>query len=188
MPTRREFLKTTIIAGTVFALFRGSEGKIWAYAQSPKLRKFVAPLPGLGPGGIPVRHADAPTRLARSGFLRIQRPAVYAADASRPPEGHHPVGLCRYGHEQDRLPGPHRLSRSAASRWSFACTTTCPHKHILPVDTSLTGSEEGMPVEPDVLASPWRYSALDHGWRTLCLVHPYRHGGRDGRFRGPQLP
>src|SRR3954462_4917796 len=54
MPTRREFLKTTIIAGTVFALFRGSEGKIWAYAQSPKLRKFVAPLPGLGPDGIPV--------------------------------------------------------------------------------------------------------------------------------------
>src|SRR4051795_6648006 len=54
MPTRREFLKTTIIAGTVYALFRGSEGKIWAYAQSPKLRKFVAPLPGLGPNGIPV--------------------------------------------------------------------------------------------------------------------------------------
>ena len=54
MPTRREFLKTTIVAGTAFALFRGSEGKIWAYAQSPTLRKFVAPLPGLGPNGIPV--------------------------------------------------------------------------------------------------------------------------------------
>ena len=57
MPNRREFLKTTIIAGTVFALFRGSEGKIWAYAQSPRLRKFVAPLPGLGPDGIPVATA-----------------------------------------------------------------------------------------------------------------------------------
>ena len=57
MPTRREFLKTTIVAGTAFALFRGSEGKIWAYAQSPKLRKFVAPLPGLGPNGIPVATA-----------------------------------------------------------------------------------------------------------------------------------
>jgi len=54
MPTRREFLKTSLVAGTALALFRGSEGKIWAYAQSPKLRKFVAPLPGLGPTGIPV--------------------------------------------------------------------------------------------------------------------------------------
>src|SRR5206468_2311820 len=54
MPSRREFLKTTIIAGTAIALFRGSEGKTWAYAQSPNLRKFVAPLPGLGPKGIPV--------------------------------------------------------------------------------------------------------------------------------------
>ena len=69
MPTRREFLKTTIVAGTAFALFRGSEGKIWAYAQSPKLRKFVAPLPGLGPNGIPVARPQAPTGLAGRGFL-----------------------------------------------------------------------------------------------------------------------
>ena len=57
MPTRREFIKTTIIAGTAVALFRCGEGKIWAYAQSPKLRKFVAPLPGLG-SGIPVANAS----------------------------------------------------------------------------------------------------------------------------------
>src|ERR1700730_10704846 len=59
MPTRREFLKTTLVAGTAMALFRGSEGKVWAFAQSPRLRKFVAPLPGLGSSGIPVANAGS---------------------------------------------------------------------------------------------------------------------------------
>src|ERR1700730_16938040 len=56
MFTRREFLKTSVVAGTAVALFKGSEGKIWAFSQSPLLRKFVAPLPGLGPKCFKVNH------------------------------------------------------------------------------------------------------------------------------------
>src|SRR5215472_14618720 len=71
MPTRREFLKTTVVAGTALALFRGIEGKIWAYAQSPTLRKFVAPLPGLGTGGIPVASATTNSAWPGADFYEL---------------------------------------------------------------------------------------------------------------------
>jgi spore coat protein A len=65
MPTRREFLKATGIAGAgliLYGKFGAQRG--WAFAQSPGLRKFrdlagnQIPLRGLGPGGIPVAVPD----------------------------------------------------------------------------------------------------------------------------------
>src|SRR5436309_650219 len=70
MPTRRDFIKTTVIAGTAIALFRCGEGKVWAYSQSPKLRKFVAPLPGLG-AGIPVASATTNSTYPNADFYAI---------------------------------------------------------------------------------------------------------------------
>ena len=65
MSTRREFLKTTGIAGAGLILY-GNFGaqRAWALAQSPGLRKFQdlagnpISLRGLGPGGIPVAVPD----------------------------------------------------------------------------------------------------------------------------------
>jgi spore coat protein A, manganese oxidase len=65
MPTRREFLKATGIAGAGLILY-GKFGaqSAWAFVQSPGLRKFrdlsgnPIPLLGLGPGGIPVALPD----------------------------------------------------------------------------------------------------------------------------------
>ena len=71
MPTRREFIKTTIVAGTAVALFRMQEGKVWAFSQSPTLRKFVAPLPGLGPNGIPIANATTNSAYPGADFYTL---------------------------------------------------------------------------------------------------------------------
>ena len=144
MPTRREFIKTTIIAGTAVALFRCAEGKVWAFAQSPKLRKFVAPLPGLGTG-IPL--ANATTNSAYPGA------DVYTLSAHQYQQQMHPD-----------LPGPTHLwgyvdqttNKSAylgpiivAQRGKpvvIRMTNNLPPTHILPVDTSIMGAEPGVPV------------------------------------------
>lgn len=47
---RRQFLKTGAMVGV--GLF--ARRPAYAYAQSPPLKKFIQPLPGLGPSGIPV--------------------------------------------------------------------------------------------------------------------------------------
>src|SRR5271167_3713836 len=73
MFTRREFIKTTALAGTGLALFKGSEGTAWAFSQSPLLRKFISPLPGLGPNGVPVANAQ---KIAFLGASLYQLAAV----------------------------------------------------------------------------------------------------------------
>ena len=52
MSTRRNFLKMATMAGSSALLMRGLA---WPFAQSPtQIRKFIVPLQGLGPTGIPV--------------------------------------------------------------------------------------------------------------------------------------
>lgn len=52
MQSRREFLKTTAVAGAGLALLPRMS---WAFSQSPTgLAKFIQALPGLGPTGVPV--------------------------------------------------------------------------------------------------------------------------------------
>src|SRR5437870_5624535 len=59
MQSRRTFIKSTAVAGAGLALFRGTA---WPYGQSPTgLRKFIQPLPGLGPTGLPVATPDTTT-------------------------------------------------------------------------------------------------------------------------------
>jgi hypothetical protein len=59
--TRRQFLKGCALFG-IGASLPLKFGKAWPYAQSPTgLRKFIQPLPGLGPTGIPVASPDTAT-------------------------------------------------------------------------------------------------------------------------------
>jgi len=169
MPTRREFLKTTVVAGTAIALFKGSEGKIWAFSQSPALRKFVAPLPGLGPSGIPVA---SPTTGPYPGV------DFYHFSAQQFEQQMHPD-----------LPSPTRL-------WGYVDLTTnapaysgplivaqrgkpvvirmqndLPPQHILPVDTTLMGCEPGVPENRMCLHlhggnTPWTSDGTPYSWYT----------------------
>ncbi len=69
MQTRRDFLKTTALAGASLALFRG---KTLGFSQSPtNLRKFIQPLPRFGPEGIPLATPNT-TKFPGSDYYEIE--------------------------------------------------------------------------------------------------------------------
>jgi spore coat protein A, manganese oxidase len=144
MPTRREFLKTTIVAGTAFALFRGSEGKIWAYAQSPKLRKFVAPLPGLGPNGIPVANPTTNSAYPGADFYQL---SAQQFTQQLHPDLPNPTHLWGYVDTTTNKPG-YLGPVIVAQRGKpvvIRMQNNLPPTHILPVDTTIMGAEPGVP-------------------------------------------
>ncbi len=140
MSTRREFLKTTIVAGTAVALFRLGERVVWAYSQSPQLRKFVAPLPGLGPNGIPI--ASATTNSAYPG-ADVYQLAVQQYEQQMHPDLPNPTRLWGYvdltTNKQAYL-GPVIVSQRGKPV-VIRLQNKLPTTHILPVDTSLDGAD-----------------------------------------------
>jgi len=170
MPTRREFLKTTIVAGTAFALFRGSEGKIWAYAQSPKLRKFVAPLPGLGPDGIPVATAGSNEAWPDADFYEL---SAQQYTQKMHPDLPNPTKLWGYvdmATNKTGYLGPLIIAQRGKPV-VVRMHNKLPDKHILPVDKSLMGSEEGIPENRCVVhlhggLVPWTMDGGPYAWFT----------------------
>jgi spore coat protein A, manganese oxidase len=144
MPTRREFLKTTFMAGTAIALFKGSEGKIWAFAQSPTLRKFIAPLPGLGPGGIPIANATANSAYPGADFYQL---VAQEFEQQMHPDLPNPTRLWGYVDMTTNNTG--YLGPAIVAQRGKAVVirmnNDLPPQHILPVDTSLMGAEPGVP-------------------------------------------
>ncbi len=60
MLNRRQFLAYTLAAGAALGVpWYFTTGEVFAFYQSTRLRKFVQPLRGVGPGGIPVAAPDA---------------------------------------------------------------------------------------------------------------------------------
>jgi spore coat protein A len=170
MPTRREFLKTTIVAGTALALFRGSEGKIWAYAQSPKLRKFVAPLPGLGPDGIPV--AAPTTNAAWPGADFYELSAQQFTQQMHPdlPNPTHLWGYVDMATNKSGYLGP-LIVAQRGKPVVIRMHNNLPNKHLLPLDTTLMGAEEGVPVNRLSLHLhggfvPWTMDGGPYAWFT----------------------
>jgi spore coat protein A len=145
MPTRREFLKTSLVAGTALALFRGSEGKIWAYAQSPTLRKFVAPLPGLGPQGIPVATPATSGDWPDADFYQL---SAQQFTQQMHPDLPNPTHLWGYVDTATGKPaylGPIIVAQRGKPV-VLRLQNNLPSTHILPVDTTLMGAEPGVPV------------------------------------------
>ncbi len=144
MPTRREFLKTTLVAGTALALFRGSEGQVWAFAQSPTLRKFIAPLPGLGPKGIPIANATSNPAYPDADFYQL---AAQEFEQQMHPDLPNPTRLWGYVDlttNNTGYLGPIIVAQRGKPV-VLRMDNDLPPQHILPVDTSLMGAEPGVP-------------------------------------------
>lgn len=144
MFTRREFLKTSVVAGTAIALFRGSEGKIWAFSQSPTLRKFVAPLPGLGPNGIPVANATTNSAYPGADFYQL---SAQQFEQQMHPDLPGPTRLWGYVDMTTNKPGylgPVIISQRGKPV-VIRMKNNLPPQHILPVDKTLMGAEPGVP-------------------------------------------
>ena len=186
MPTRREFLKTTIVAGTALALFRGSEGKIWAYSQSPKLRKFVAPLPGLGPNGIPI--ATPGTNDAWQGADFYELSAQQYTQQMHPdlPNPTHLWGYVDMATNKTGYLGPLILAQRGKPV-VIRMHNNLPSTHILPVDTTIPGSEASVPVNRCVVHLhggyvPWTMDGGPFAWFTPSGVAGVSDGNSGPSF------
>jgi spore coat protein A, manganese oxidase len=153
MPTRRDFIKATGIAG-VGLIVCGKFGvqRAWAFAQSPGLRKFrdlsgnPMPLRGLGPGGIPVAVPDTTT-------APVTRAIHYTMDMHQFADRLHPdlpnlttlwgfnpvnalgtSGAVRPAH----LGGVIVAQKGVPIQVTFR--NNLPPTHIIPVDTSIEGA------------------------------------------------
>jgi spore coat protein A len=154
MPTRREFLKATGIAGAGLILY-GKFGaqSAWAFAQSPGLRKFRdlagTPIPfrGLGPGGIPVAVPDG-TAAPVTGATHYTMDIGQFGDRLHPDL---PNLTTLWGFNPANALGingavtPAHLGGVIVAQKGMPIQITfrnnLPPTHIIPVDTTLMGAE-----------------------------------------------
>jgi spore coat protein A, manganese oxidase len=139
--TRRQFMAGTVMAGAALTVpwYLGSD-TAFAFYQSKGLQKFIQPLRGVGPGGIPVVAPDsfaAPVTGVTHYSLTIRQFKDQLHPKLGPTTlwGYHPaVPLGGGAQPQRHLGGIFVVQRGNPIQVTF--TNTLPPKHILPVDTS----------------------------------------------------
>jgi spore coat protein A len=139
--TRRQFLVSTAAAGTALTLpwYFGNR-TAFAFYQSTGLQKFVQPLRGVGPAGIPVAAPDAfvaPVTGATHYSITIGQFTDQLHPDLGPTTlwGYHPdVPLGGNTQLQRHLGGIFVAKRGTPIQITF--TNKLPPKHILPIDTS----------------------------------------------------
>jgi spore coat protein A, manganese oxidase len=146
MTTRRMFLKVGALAGTSLTL-RNLMPKAWAFCISGQsLRKFIIPLPGLGPTGIPAASPDKSKypgvdyyKITMGQFQQHLHPDLPA-----------PTTLWGYADVTGGQPNFRYLGGAIVAQENrpvrIKFTNELPNKHPLPVDTSLMGAEPDQPV------------------------------------------
>ena len=136
---RRAFLKVAAMAGTAaFIPWRRAYAE---FAQTMPLRKFVEPLRGLGPTGIPLA---TPNRTLYPGLDYYQIALRDFTDQLHPDLA--PTTLWGYGDAAPGAPFRHLGGVIVANRGvpvRINVVNTLPNAHILPVDHSLPGAEVG---------------------------------------------
>ena len=140
MFSRRRFLQVAGGATALVTLRR----RAYAFQQSPAIRKFNQPLPGLGPTGIPVATpvsaASSPIDAYQLQIRQFQQQILPA-----------PYGKTTFWGYVDANPAiadnPRYLGPVIVARKNKPVQLTdnnkLPNKHILPVDTTLMGAEPG---------------------------------------------
>ncbi len=146
MPTRREFLKTTIVAGTALALFRGSEGKIWALCAEPQAAQVCrAACRALARNGIPVATPTANSAYPDADFYELSAQQFTQQMHPDLPNPTHLWGYVDMATNKSGYLGPIIVAQRQKPV-VIRMHNNLPDKHILPVDTSIMGSEPGVPV------------------------------------------
>ncbi len=148
MPTRRDFLKIAAMTSAACTITGSSTSSFASvsglgarqFAQSPILRKFISPLPGLGTG-LPIA---IPNTKAVPGVDLYNLSAVQFKQFMHP-DLPNPTTLWGY---MDQATGKSAYLGPiiAAQRGRpviLRMKNTLPNKHPLPVDTTLMGCERG---------------------------------------------
>jgi spore coat protein A len=138
--SRRNFLRNTAIAGAGLALpLKYGIQSAKAATLSPNLRKWIQPLRGLGPAGIPVVQGMPDPGFPGATLFQIT--AGEFEDQLHPDLP--PTKLWGYWDTTNpvrrHLGGVLINRKGSPSRVRF--TNTLPARHILPVDTTVPGAE-----------------------------------------------
>ena len=143
MYTRREFLKTTMIAGAGLAAYGVLQpGRAWAWYQTQATPLWQTALRGVGPGGIPVAAPDAlpaPVTGVTHYTINIQQLTDQVHPTLGPTTfwGYHPSKPFFSG-------GPKHLGGIIVAQKGVPIQITfnnnLPEAHIIPVDVSIDGA------------------------------------------------
>jgi spore coat protein A, manganese oxidase len=151
---RRKFIKILGAAGAASALpfkfnpLKGfSQNRAWAFQQSPALKKFVQPLPGLGAGvpGTSIQMATSVTdpvfantnyyQIGINEFRQVLHPQLAALNPNGTKLwGYTDIGPNKMG-QQTHLGALIAIKRGTAARLRF--TNNLPNNHPLPVDPTV---------------------------------------------------
>jgi spore coat protein A, manganese oxidase len=177
MISRRRFLKISAMAaaGVMLPIRFVGRGQAYAFSQSPlSIRKFVVPLPGLGPTGIPAltpKTAMDPKTGLVTDFYSIQM-AEFTQQL-------HPdlplTGTKLWGYSDAANPVQRYLGGAIVAKKGrpikLKVKNKLPNKHPLPVDTSIMGAEKGQPVNRAAVHlhggfTPWTSDGVPFSWFT----------------------
>jgi len=175
MISRRKFLKISAMAGAGLMLpirFVG-RGKAFAFAQSPlNIRKFVVPLPGLGPNGIPAltpNTARDPKTGMVTDFYSIQMAPFTQQLHPDLPE------TSLWGYSDAAKPVQRYLGGAIVAQKGrpvkLKVKNHLPNLHPLPVDNSIMGAEANQPVNRAAVHlhggfTPWTSDGAPLAWFT----------------------
>jgi spore coat protein A len=152
--SRRRFLQVSALAGAGLMLpIRWIKGKAYAFYQTPKLRKFVAPLAGLGPTGIPVTSPDTATypgndfyKIVAGEYRQVFHPDFQDPASSAYIPGFNGSKLWGYADETFGQTPNHRylggvIVAEKGRPVRLMARNNLPNNHPLPVDTTIMGAE-----------------------------------------------
>lgn len=146
MPTRREFIKTTITVGAGLALYGGfGPENAWAFYQTNKTPLWETVFRGVGPGAIPVAAPDpfpAPVTGVTHYTLNISQftDKVHPTLGQTTLWGYDPTLPLGGGIQpQKHLGGIIVAQKGVPIQITF--NNNLPPQHIIPVDTSIMGAD-----------------------------------------------
>jgi spore coat protein A len=175
--TRRQFIKGAAIAGGAMMLpikWFG-RGTAYAFGQSPSVPKFTIPLPGLGPGGIPVASptsmVDPVTNLLTDYYTITARQSYHDFHPDLPGTGSKIWGYAPEGGvtSQGYLGGVIVAQKDRPVR--LKVKNKLPKVHPLPVDKTIMGAESSeaenrMTVHLHGGLVPWNSDGGPYSWFT----------------------
>jgi spore coat protein A, manganese oxidase len=172
MPTRREFIQTSMAVGAGLALYGGfGSEKAWAFYQTNSTPLWKTVLRGVGPGGIPVAAPDAfPAPV--TGVTHYTLGISQCTDQVHPTLG--PTTFWGYNpavplgggvQPQKHLGGIIVAQRGVPIQITF--NNTLPPTHIIPVDMSIMGANQAQNRTAVHLHGgfvPWISDGGPHDW------------------------
>jgi spore coat protein A, manganese oxidase len=140
--TRRQFIKTTAVAAGALAAsgILLKPRSAYPFANSKQLSKWIQPIRGLGPAGIPVLNSVPDPNFANTNYYQVT--VGEFTDQLHPALP--PTRL--WGYWDTKNPVPRHLGgvilarRGTASRIRF--TNNLPATHIIPCDTTIPGANQ----------------------------------------------